>query len=152
MAGRLTSVNASRRARGSVATVSNRSHWIGCAVALLWLFPGQQSVVGAQHNVSNGPLTASVQPERGLIEWQFKGRPLLTYALATNQFKPYVRELRSLRGDNVLRDAPSDHLHHHGLMYAIRVNGVNFWEEINQPGHERHVTLLAHRTGRSPGG
>jgi hypothetical protein len=116
------------------------------------LFPGQRSVIAGEHNLANGALTAIVEAERGLLEWQFKGRTLLTYAFATNQFKPYVRELRSLRGDPVLRDAPSDHLHHHGLMYAIRVNGVNFWEEVNQPGHERHVKLLAHRTGRSAHG
>lgn len=97
-------------------------------------------------------MTAIVQPERGLLEWHLKGRKLLAYTFATNQFKPYVRELCSLAGDNVLRDAPADHLHHHGLMYAIRVNGVNFWEEVNKPGHECHVKLLAHDTGHSPNG
>ncbi len=63
------------------------------------------------------------------------------YAFATNQFKPYVRELYTLRGENVLRDAPPDHLHHHGLMYAVWVNGINFWEERGAPGFEQHVEL-----------
>lgn len=93
-----------------------------------------------------------VQPEHGLIEWRFKGRKLLAYSFAKNQFKPYVRELYSLTGNSVLRDAPADHLHHHGLMYAIRVNGVNFWEEVNQPGHQRHLKLLAHDTSLSASG
>jgi hypothetical protein len=93
------------------------------------------------------PLTAVVDQERGFLEWRFRGRTLLTYVFATNQFKPYVRELFTLSGDNVLRDAPADHLHHHGLMYAIRVNGVNFWEERDQPGHEIHVKLVGPRTG-----
>jgi hypothetical protein len=97
-------------------------------------------------------LTDIVQAERGLLEWHFKGRKLFTYTFATNQFKPYVRELRTLRGDDVLRDVPADHLHHHGLMYAIRVNGVNFWEEASEPGHERHVNLLAHGTSRDAKG
>ncbi len=97
-------------------------------------------------------LTESVETDRGRLEWHFKGRKLLTYAFASNQFKPYVQELFTLAGDNVLRDAPADHLHHHGLMYAIRINGVNFWEEVDQPGHQRHVTLLGHRTGRSRDG
>jgi hypothetical protein len=97
-------------------------------------------------------MTEIVQPERGSLEWQFKGHKLLSYAFATNQFKPYVRELYTLAGDDVLREAPADHLHHHGLMYAIRINGVNFWEERDQPGHEQHVKLLGHRTGDSAGG
>ncbi len=73
---------------------------------------------------------------------RYHDRPLLVYAYGTNQFKPYVRELYTLRGENVLLDAPSDHLHHHGLMYAIRVNGVNFWEEKTDPGVEKSVGIL----------
>ena len=87
-----------------------------------------------------------------MLEWRLKDRKLLAYAFGTNQFKPYVRELYSFAGQNVLRDSPADHLHHHGLMYAIRINGVNFWEEVNQPGHERHVKLLAEGIGRSASG
>ena len=64
----------------------------------------------------------------------YKGHKILVYAFATNQFKPYVRELYTLRGENVTRDAPPDHLHHHGLMYAVYVNGINFWEERGAPG------------------
>jgi Family of unknown function (DUF6807) len=41
----------------------------------------------------------------------------------------------------VLRDAPPDHLHHHGLMYAVVVNGINFWEEKVAPGVEQHVEI-----------
>jgi hypothetical protein len=66
----------------------------------------------------------------------YKGRELLTYVFAAHPFKPYVRELRTLTGVNVLLDAPPDHLHHHGLMYAIKVNGTNFWEETPQAGYE----------------
>jgi hypothetical protein len=97
-------------------------------------------------------ISASVDPGKGVIEWNFGARKLLTYVFATNQFKPYVRELYTLTGENVLRDAPADHLHHHGLMYAIRVNGVNFWEERDAPGHERPIKLVEHKTGKSAGG
>ena len=58
-----------------------------------------------------------------MLEVRYKGQKILVYAFATNQFKPYVRELYTLRGENVTRDAPPDHLHHHGLMYAVYVNG-----------------------------
>ena len=101
---------------------------------------------------SSSTITLGVDESRGELKAQFKGRPLLVYAFATNQFKPYVRELYSLEGVNVLRDAPADHLHHHGLMYAIRVNDVNFWEERDEPGVEKSVRLLNHSTGRDTHG
>lgn len=120
----------------------------------VWLASGPMFTAGPGivRGDAPNPLTALVQPERGLVEWHFKGRKLLAYTFATSQFKPYVRELNSLTGDNVLRDSPADHLHHHGLMYAIRVNGVNFWEERGQPGHQRHAKMLAQATGSSASG
>ena len=103
-------------------------------------------------STGSSAFTFAVQPDRGLLELGYKGRPVLVYAFGTNQFKPYVRALYTLKGDNVLLDAPPDHLHHHGLMYAIRVNGINFWEERDQPGYERPVRLLPPQTGRSSSG
>jgi len=90
------------------------------------------------------PITIVSKPDQGELEVRYKGHKLLVYAFATNQFKPYVRELYTLRGENVTRDAPPDHLHHHGLMYAVYVNGINFWEERGTPGIERHVGLPQH--------
>ena len=77
---------------------------------------------------------------------------LLTYVFAPTQFKPYVKALRTLQGDDVVRDAPPDHLHHHGLMYAIRVNGHNFWEERDHPGYQRPIEVISARTERGPAG
>ena len=94
----------------------------------------------------------TVRDDQREIEIRLGTQPLLVYAFATNQFKPYVRELCTLAGQNVLRDSPPDHLHHHGLMYAIRVNGVNFWEEKDAPGVEKPVKLLAHSVGKSATG
>jgi hypothetical protein len=85
--------------------------------------------------------TISCAADRGELEITFRGKRLLLYSFATNQFKPYVKELYTLAGQNVLRDSPPDHLHHHGLMYAIRVNDINFWEEVGEPGHERSMRL-----------
>ncbi len=101
---------------------------------------------------AGGDLRLAVNEGQGRIDIGFKGKPLLVYVFATNQFKPYVRELYTLNGENVLRDAPADHLHHHGLMYAIRVNGINFWEERDAPGVEKAVKLLAKDSGKGPGG
>lgn len=97
-------------------------------------------------------LTLQVDEPAGRLEVRRGAQTLLVYAFAPEQFKPYVRELRTLAGDNVLRDAPADHLHHHGLMYAIHVNGVNFWEENRAPGRQQPVKLLACATGQTAEG
>jgi hypothetical protein len=65
-------------------------------------------------------------------------RNLLCYRYEDVPFKPYVQKLFTPSGINVLRDAPHDHLHHHALMYAVAVDGVNFWEEQNEPGRQLH--------------
>jgi hypothetical protein len=80
-----------------------------------------------------------LEPATAQVEWTvFHGdKKLLVYRSDPRQFKPYVKELCTIRGDNLLRDAPKDHLHHHALMYAIRVNGLNFWEEISGSGVEK---------------
>lgn len=95
---------------------------------------------------SGAPLRLVVEEQKGVLEVFRGGQKLLEYAFATNQFKPYVRALYTLKGDDILRDAPADHLHHHGLMFAIRVNGVNFWEERTDPGHEVPVKWLSRQT------
>lgn len=64
--------------------------------------------------------------------------PVAVYRWAGVPFKPYVRELTTPSGTNVIRDAPADHLHHHGLMFAVTVDGVNFWEEAASSGVQRH--------------
>lgn len=82
----------------------------------------------------------------GELEIQYQHKRILIYAFATNQFKPYVKELYTLTGQNVLLDAPADHLHHHGLMFAIRVNGINFWEEVGDPGRQRSMRILLNKS------
>jgi len=66
-------------------------------------------------------------------------RSLLCYRYEDVPFKPYVQQLYTPSGINVLRDAPHDHLHHHALMYAVAVDGVNFWEEQTDPGRQLHM-------------
>lgn len=78
-------------------------------------------------------------PARETFAWtiSYRGKPLLVYAFDPQRFKTYVKELRTIQGDNILRDAPFDHLHHHALMYGIRVNGINFWEETSGNGVQK---------------
>ncbi len=82
---------------------------------------------------------------------------LLQYRYADVLFKPYVKELRTPSGVNVLLDAPRDHLHHHALMFACAVNKVDFWGEAvgpadghfaPVPGQQRQIAF----TGMGVGG
>ena len=79
-----------------------------------------------------------IKTEKNVVTVQDKN-VLMRYRYKDVPYKPYVQELYSPNGINVLRDAPADHLHHHALMYAIAVDGVNFWEEQNAPGQQKHI-------------
>ncbi len=66
-------------------------------------------------------------------------------------FKPCVSQLFSPAGANVLRDSPADHKHHHALMFAVAVDGVNFWEEQKEPGREMHRQFTEVKADRRNG-
>ncbi len=66
-------------------------------------------------------------------------RPVMQYFFVPNPAKPYAAQLFSPRGVNVLRDSPADHKHHHGLMFAVAVDGVDFWSETPTCGRQNHV-------------
>lgn len=63
---------------------------------------------------------------------------LLNYRYGGVPFKPYVKELFTPAGVNVLLDAPHDHLHHHALMLALGIDGIDFWGETPGCGHQKH--------------
>ena len=72
--------------------------------------------------------------------WICEGRSsILQYCYKGVPFKPYVKELYSPGGVNVLLDAPADHLHHHGLMFAVSADGTNFWEETSTAGRQTQI-------------
>jgi hypothetical protein len=73
----------------------------------------------------------------------FSGQRVMSCEMDPQRHKPYVSWLSAPGRNNVLRDAPSDHLHHHALMYAIKVNGVNFWEEPAGAGVQKVVDAPA---------
>jgi hypothetical protein len=78
-------------------------------------------------------------------------RLVLEYRYAKVPFKPYVKRLVTPGGRNVLRDAPHDHLHHHALMFAVAVDGVDFWAEHPQCGRQVHRSFDGVKTGRRRG-
>jgi len=127
--------------------------WFQSAVGMLGALWLHAQVAGAAQGPDKpAAIEESVDTQRGSLAWSYRGRTLLTYAFGTNLFKPYVRELSTLDGQNILRDAPPDHPHHHGLMYALRVNGVNYWEESGHPGQQHHARWIDHGTGHARDG
>jgi hypothetical protein len=76
--------------------------------------------------------------DKAAVTVSIDGRPVAEYRFAEVPFKPYVKQLCSPSGVQVLRDAPHDHLHHHALMFAVGVDGVDFWAETPVNGKQVH--------------
>jgi hypothetical protein len=85
--------------------------------------------------------TLSFETSEEATAWSvlYGQQKVFVYSFAPQKFKPYVKEFSPLGGENILRDAPFDHLHHHALMYGIRVNGINFWEEVSGNGVQKVI-------------
>jgi hypothetical protein len=70
-------------------------------------------------------------------------RPVAEYRFVESPRKPYVSRLFSPAGVQVLRDSPSDHKHHHALMFALSASKINFWEEAGpDAGIEKPVSPI----------
>jgi hypothetical protein len=95
--------------------------------------------------------TLSIAEEGNSILVRRGKTTLLRYRFDGVSYKPYVAEWNSTAGVNVLRDSPADHKHHHALMFAIKVDGVNFWEEHEAPGRQAHGGFEDVKTGRRQG-
>ena len=104
-------------------------------IALVVLFMAGV-LIPAKAFTADNPMRAVLDGDAISIQ---QGRDVvLRYPYRDVPFKPYIQRLLTPNGINVLRDAPHDHLHHHALMYAIAVDGVNFWEEQQEPGRQLH--------------
>ena len=57
-------------------------------------------VLGCSAAAAEPPISIDSKVDMGQLVVNYQGRKLLVYAFATNQFKPYVRELYTLRGEN----------------------------------------------------
>ncbi len=69
------------------------------------------------------------------------GRVALEYRHGAGVIKPYAAQMFTPAGLAVLRDSPHDHVHHHGLMFAIAADGVNFWEENEGCGRQVEIAF-----------
>ena len=92
--------------------------------------------------ITTGESTVAIRVDSSeLLRYRYRGVP----------FKPYVQQITSPKGVGVLRDAPHDHLHHHALMFAVAVDGVNFWEENKSAGRQVHRSFTDVRVNRTDG-
>jgi len=121
------------------------------------LVVGLLASVGLNLGFAKSSLTAqfqdysiSITTEQDVVLVHTDEQVLLRYRYEDVPFKPYVQQLFSPRGVNVLRDAPADHLHHHGLMFAVAVDGVDFWEEHRALGRQAHRSFTNVRVGGRP--
>lgn len=106
--------------------------WVRIAVGVAAVLAITPAVDARLSQVSTGGNMALYTQDKN-------NRMVLLYVFGGVPFKPYIQELYTPSGINILRDSPSDHKHHHGLMFAVKVNGVNFWEEQTAPGTQKHI-------------
>lgn len=78
-------------------------------------------------------------------------RPLFDYRYAEMAYKPYVSKLYTPLGVNILRDSPSDHLHHHAMMMAFLIDGGDFWDERSKKKPGKQVTTAIEMDDQSGG-
>jgi len=76
--------------------------------------------------------------DRDKLTVSYGDKSLLQYSYRSVPAKPYVKRLTTPGGVNILRDAPHDHPHHHGLMFAVKVNDTGFWHERVNFGLQLH--------------
>jgi len=77
-----------------------------------------------------------------------EGTPLARYRYISVPFKPYIDELRTPSGKNILRDGCSpSHPHHRALMLALGINGTDFWHEWNENNGKQITTQLRSDAG-----
>jgi len=108
------------------------------SAATIAVLAGMLSIAGLP---ALGQDAMEITSNRSVVKVAAGARPVLEYQYVQRPRKPYVKALYSPGGVNVLRDAPADHLHHHSLMFAVAVDGVDFWSERDGCGYEHHVRL-----------
>ncbi len=99
-------------------------------------------------------LTGASQAEEDAVAWKLRSvdscfvatqqdKTLGVCRSVANPQKPYLEQLFTPRGQQVLLDSPADHVHHHGLMFALSVDGVSYWEEGDRGGRQTVVETKA---------
>ncbi len=81
--------------------------------------------------------SVELSDSKTMLEARADGHKVLLYRKSNpTAFKPYIQQLYTPGGVQVIRDSVPDHKHHHGLMFAVAAEGVNFWEEVAGCGRQ----------------
>lgn len=62
-----------------------------------------------------------------MIDLKCGSQTVARYMPVANPMKPYVKELFSPSGVQLLLDSPPDHVHHHGLMFAVGAGDTEYF-------------------------
>lgn len=111
---------------------SSRAFWLMMVAPMLWWL-GSGEVRGDDAGLQASTSKTTILIHRGEV-------PILRYRFGEVPYKPYADRLDSPRGVNILRDSPADHAHHHALMFALGVDGVDFWGEAPAANPGRQVS------------
>ena len=112
-------------------------------VIILILITGFVTNKAGEHMIPDGSQKVDYRIRSGdkTVILTYNGKKLLLYTWNDTLFKPYIKEIFTPAGLNVLLDSPDDHKHHHGLMLAYRVDGINFWEETERSGRQKSIKI-----------
>lgn len=106
---------------------------------LLWMgiiaVMSPDRLVCAQEPTEN---SLEIRTEDDYFSAYINGQMALRYKYKQVPFKPYIKELYTPLGLNILLDSPSDHVHHRGVMFAVVVDNIGFWEETDTSGKQVH--------------
>lgn len=90
------------------------------------------------------PVLSGATPE--MIELRCGGRVVARYMPVANPMRPYVKELFTPSGVQLLLDSPADHPHHHGLMLGLGADDTEYYGE--KPGAGSRVARFGRQTPR----
>ena len=107
-------------------------------------------VIGGQGASVTKKLSLKTDEREGRLTVSFGGQKLLVYAFAANQFKPYVKEFYTLKGDNVLLDAPAPDVDPFAVG-SVPSDGASFVARIGALPrvHRAPVAVLLRLTARA---
>ena len=84
------------------------------------------------------------------ITMELRGHTIATYRATQSPMRPFLRELWTPGGVQILRDSPHDHRHHHSMMFALSVDGQDFWCDVPVAGRQCPKPLEDVQLGGDP--
>jgi hypothetical protein len=108
-------------------------------------------VVAVENRVSAAGAGLVAKSDNGIATITWNGKAVLTYRYGDAPPKPYVKELCTPGGTQILRDSPFDHVHHRGLMYGLFLNGADFWMETPEAGRQVNTEMKISTSAADPG-